>query len=150
MNVPSEFPELDDGDNEIKAVARCSTDLARFEQSQRDLDDLFSPWREIIAGTSGTRRPSSASFTPPPEVADDPLEKMMNESDDSAHEQLLKIEAQPALQHSPRLERVTKMVSDFRQREPFRKYKDRPAVLAASTELVQSMLAHIEKEVAGV
>ena len=41
MQIPSEFPELDDGDNEIRAIARAGDDVNRFVQSQESLDDLL-------------------------------------------------------------------------------------------------------------
>ena len=144
MIIPTEFDD-DIGNSEIRAISRAGNDVARLAESQRTLDDLFSPWRDVLEGT--TRRPGRAfaSYDPPTETAD-PLETLMDENDGDAMHKMLKVETPQPAQPSPRLERVVKMVADFRCAGPWREFKDKPAVVAASTELVQSMLRYIEQQ----
>ncbi|MGH9517506.1 MAG: hypothetical protein ACRD3P_17700 [Terriglobales bacterium] len=135
MIIPSEFPDLDDSNSEIKAVDRAGADMNRFVQSQQVLDDLFSPYREVLEGRP--RTPSGVTYSVPL-VPSDPLAEMMDETDDGAMAKFGKVEDQRP--DSPHFHAVTRMVAGMRARPVFSRIKDNPRW----AELVVDALDYVE------
>lgn len=142
------------GDDDLRRSQRAIDSLKALNESSEILDHIFSgngrvPFHSDVTsnldeiskvlkgqpstGARGTTR--STYIAPAQPIAEADF------SDD-----LLKVEDSQPSQPSPHLARVVDMVATLRRSEPFRKYKDRPPVLAASTELVQSMLRYVEQQ----